>query len=237
MPPLSVLYEDNHLLVVDKCAGLATMGLAPGEATVARAAAEYLKRRYRKPGNAFVGVVSRLDRLVSGVLVLARTSKGASRLSQQIREHRVEKRYVAMVEGPLRFDGPPTAWREICDFVAKDEAAHRMRVVDRSRPGAQLARLKIRVLGIHAGRSLVEIDLLTGRKHQIRLQLAELGHAVLGDTKYGAQRKPGPGIALHCRQTTLLHPTRKEPLTFSASAASHWPRAPAEFLRLLDSLS
>jgi 23S rRNA pseudouridine1911/1915/1917 synthase len=212
------------------------MGTTPGTMTVARLAAQYLKKRYDKPGNVFVGVVSRLDSLVSGVLVLARTSKAASRLSKQIREHQVSKCYLALQEGCLERPGESHEWRELVDYVSKDEAAHRMRAVSASAPGAQLARLRVRQIASANVISLVEIELLTGRKHQIRLQLAQSGHPVLGDTKYGSRRKFAPGIALHCQRLKIMHPTKNQPLTFTASAIHHWPSCPKPLIPALQQI-
>lgn len=219
MSALPVLYEDNHLLVVNKPAGLATMGATTGTETAVTWAARYLKNRYQKPGNVFVGVVSRIDRLVSGVLVLARTSKSASRLSEQLRERTTEKRYVAWVEGHLAASN----WVELSDWVIKDEAFQRMRVADESTSDAQLAKLRIRTLAHARGRTQLSIELLSGRKHQIRLQLAHQGHPILGDWKYDAVSKFPLGIALHCQQMTIQHPTRKEPLSFIAPPPDYWP--------------
>ncbi len=234
MPPLNILYADNHLLVVDKPAGLSTMGSTLGEPTLARQAAEYLRHKHNKPGNAFIGVVSRLDRLVSGVLVLARTSKAASRVSEQIRQHQVDKFYMAIVEGqwPTQLS-TPNSWHELVDWVAKDEASHRMRVVPETKPGAQLAHMRVQCLANAHDKSLLKIELMTGRKHQIRLQLAEQGTPVWGDTKYGAARPFSPGIALHCQQLTILHPTLKQKLTFASPPTQHWTKVPLEFERLI----
>lgn len=225
---LNFLYEDNHLLVVDKPAGIATMGSAHGQPTVAREAAAYLKQRYHKPGNVYVGIVSRLDRLVSGVLVLAKTSKAASRLSEQIRRQEFEKRYVAVVEGNLEFttDG---SWHEFVDLLVKDETAHRVRVCQHGLSrGAKEARLLASVLEQLPGASLIAIELLTGRKHQIRVQLAARGHAIWGDQKYGAYRKFAPGIALHCYQLNVTHPTTKDRLTFRAEVPAGWSQLPSQ---------
>lgn len=229
---LSVIYADNHLLVVDKPAGIATMGTPQETTSMARQAALYLQHTYNKPGKAFVGVVSRIDRLVSGVLVLARTSKAASRISEQLRQQKVEKFYLAIVEGRW----PPTvnpagAWSEIVDWVAKDEQAQRMRVVDPSHPAAQQARLRLQTLASSGDRSLLKIELVTGRKHQIRLQLAEHGTPIWGDRKYGARSQFAKenAIALHCQQLTLLHPTTKQSMVFRASPAAHWPTVPRDF--------
>lgn len=232
MSQLSVIYTDNHLLVVDKPAGIATMGSPQDTTTIARQAALYLQRKYNKPGKAFVGVVSRIDRLVSGVLVLARTSKAASRISEQLRQQQVEKFYLAIVEGRWPLAAAATApWSELVDWVAKDEAAQRMRVVDSSHPAAQQARMRVLPLASSGDRSLLKIELLTGRKHQIRLQLAAHGTPIWGDRKYGA-RSPfakHDAIALHCQQLALNHPTTKQQMVFRASPAAHWPAPPSEF--------
>ena len=232
---LSVIYEDNHLLVVDKPAGLATMGSELGTQTMARQAAEYLKYKYDKPGKVFVGVVSRLDRLVSGVLVLARTSKAASRLSEQIRMHRTEKFYLACVEGSLKPSNNVDGWSEVTHWVRKNETLKQMQTVDASMPHAQQATLRLRVLGQSGPLSLIEVQLVTGRKHQIRLQLSELGHPILGDTKYGAKRRFAQGIALHSHRLTIEHPTQKHSMTFESSPRSRWSSIPAPLLEVLRS--
>ena len=250
MPPLTVLYADNHLLVIDKPAGIATMGSPQDTLTIARQAALYLQQKYNKPGQAFIGVVSRLDRLVSGVLVLARTSKAASRISEQLRQQRVEKLYIAIVEGRLQASSDSPAWREVVDWVAKDESAQRMRVVDESHPQAQVARLRLLPLASSGEKTLVKIELLTGRKHQIRLQLAEQGTPVWGDVKYGARSRfiaphgargirgsstLSEGIALHCQQLSLTHPTLKQSMVFESSPLTHWQQVPTEFEKWLES--
>lgn len=219
MTRLPVLYEDNHLLVVDKPSGLPTMGAESGAATAVTLAAAYLKQRYHKPGNVFVGVVSRLDSLVSGALVLARTSKAASRLSEQFRDQTTEKRYLAWVEGYL--EAPQ--WLELRDWVCKNEARQRMEVASAKTAGAQEAALRVQTLTKQPKRTLVAVDLLSGRKHQIRLQLAAHGHPILGDRKYGATTSFPRGIALHCHELTIEHPTRKERMTFTAPVPKYWP--------------
>lgn len=207
MQPPVVLFEDNHLLVVNKPTGLATAGVVDSSesdnwASVYAWAGEYIKVRYGKPGNVFVGVVSRLDTMTSGVLVLAKTSKAASRLSEQIRHQQFNKNYLAVVEGHL-VGQVGEVW---VDQMFKDDAAHRMRTVmplnnDRAdgkhgggKPSrdqrVQEARLEINSIkhfsvGTEAA-SIISVRLLTGRKHQIRVQFAARGHAVWGDRKYGA---------------------------------------------------
>ena len=170
MDPLEVIYEDNHLLVINKPAGIATMGAESGP-TVHSMAADYIKKAYDKPGRVFVGVVSRLDSMTTGVLVLARTSKAASRLSAQFAgksESDLSKIYLAAVDGHI---DPPDGRLE--DHVLKDDAARRMRLVDHSAKGSQQAALRYTTVGASEDISILAVQLLTGRKHQIRVQLAD----------------------------------------------------------------
>ncbi len=227
---IPVLYEDNHLLVINKPAELATMGAVAGEPTAVSWAAEYIGNKYAKPGKVFIGVVSRLDSFVSGVLVLARTSKSASRLTEQFRDRDTSKRYYACVEGELQ----QAEWRTLTVHLRKDDAAHRMVVVPATATGALSAALKFRTLAATSSRSLLEIDLLTGRKHQIRLQLSDLGYPIVGDRKYAARSSFPVGIALHSHQLTITHPTRKENLTFIAPTPASWHQLPAQLIAKLE---
>lgn len=223
---LEVLFEDNHLLVVNKPAGLATMGVSEDEPSLWRVCREYIRRKYQKPGNVYLGVVSRVDRLVTGVVVFARTSKAASRLAEQFREGAVDKTYWALLERP---PNPPAGSCE--DWVYKNESRQRMEVA--RKPGArssavgdssalgQLARLSYQTLASDQGATLVEVQLETGRKHQIRLQLGSRGWPVIGDQKYGA-RAGGESIALHARRLRLQHPVRRESLEFVAPLPPAW---------------
>jgi 23S rRNA pseudouridine1911/1915/1917 synthase len=217
---ISILYEDNHLLAVDKAAGLPTMGAVRGRATVVDAAKSYLKQKYEKPGNVYLGVMSRLDAPVSGVLLLARTSKSAARLTEQFKRGTVEKTYWALVQGNL--SSPAGEWH---DAVLKDEAAERMRVVAAGRAGAKEAVLRYRRLSVlDDGVMLVEIELLTGRKHQIRVQFASRGLPILGDRKYGSSVPFSIGIALHSRRLAVEHPVKKERIEIEAPLPAHWRR-------------
>ena len=211
--PLDVLYEDNHLLVINKPAGLPTQGVVEGAASVVTAAKEYLKRKYKKPGNVYLGVVSRLDSSVTGVLVLARTSKAAARLNDQFRERTAKKTYWAVVERP---PDPPAG--ELVDWLKKDEKRHRMAVVSRHTAGAQKAKLSYRTVSKQPRGTLVEVQLETGRKHQIRVQLAHLGCPILGDHKYSGRRTAGGTLALHAHTLEIAHPVTKEILRFVAPA-------------------
>jgi 23S rRNA pseudouridine1911/1915/1917 synthase len=216
-PPFTVLHEDNHVLAVVKPPEMPTMGAMPGKTSLVDLARQYLKQKYHKPGNVYVGVVSRLDAPVSGVVVLARTSKAAARLARQFREHSVEKTYWAIVFGRV-----VPSQGEWVDWVRKDESLRRMRVVQSGTPGAKEAKLAFRVTRRVPAGSLVEIDLLTGRKHQIRLQLAHRGHPVLGDRKYGSDREFPVGIALLARRLKFDHPVRSESLELVAPIPRHW---------------
>jgi 23S rRNA pseudouridine1911/1915/1917 synthase len=217
--PLQILYEDNHLLAIAKPAGLATMGTPQGRPTLLTLAKEYVKQRYGKPGNVYLGVVSRLDAPVTGVVLLARTSKAAARLTEQFRSRGVEKSYWALVEGIVE---PPAG--TLVDWLAEDERHRRMHIVGPTMPGAKEARLAYRRLSIAADNSLLEVELETGRKHQIRLQLANHGHPVVGDRKYGSQVAFSPGIALHARRLTVLHPTTGVRVELQAPLPASWRR-------------
>lgn len=214
---LHVIYEDNHLLAVLKPAGLATMGLPDGKPTLLTLAKQYVKDHYQKPGNVYLGVVSRLDAPVTGVLLLARTSKAARRLTEQFRTRSVEKVYWGLVEGIVE-----PASGELENSVAADERHRRMHVVGPSHPGAKLARLCYRRLDAVGGNSLLEVELHTGRKHQIRVQLADRGHPIVGDRKYGSRRRFPSGIALHARRLVINHPIRGEPVILEGPLPEAW---------------
>ncbi len=214
-----VLYEDNHLLVLSKPAGIVTMGAKPDRVTLLELAKDYIKHKYAKPGNVYLGVVSRLDGPTTGVVPFARTSKAAARLSEQFREGRVEKTYWAVVEGAVEQERG-----ECVDFLAPDKRHRRMCVVGREFPGAKQARLSYRRLAVLPEGTLLEVRLETGRKHQIRLQFADRNLPVLGDRKYGAARPFEAGIALHARRLVIEHPTRKTPLEIVAPVPASWRR-------------
>ena len=224
MPHLQILYEDNHLLVINKPAGLPTMGAAEGDATLARLAKAHLKRKYQKPGNVYLGVVSRLDSPVTGVTLFARTSKAAGRLSAMFRERRVEKSYWALVSAARHLPIQGT----LKDWLRKDEPARKMTVCGPHDPGAQAAQLTYRVRGQIPGQVWLEIDLQTGRKHQIRTQLEAAGCPVLGDRRYGSRVGFPRGIALHARRLVLTHPVGGQPLDLVAPVPAYWPSLPSD---------
>jgi 23S rRNA pseudouridine1911/1915/1917 synthase len=216
-----ILFEDNHCLVVEKPAGILTMGDETGDENMVQLAMDDLKIRHQKPGNVYVGLVHRLDRPVSGVLLLAKTSKAASRLSAQFRERELEKTYLAIVEGQLN----PAAG-ELVDWLIKDQERNHTRVTSPQTPGAKQARLRYRQLETlvtpEGTRTLVEVQPMTGRSHQIRVQLAHAGAPILGDLRYGSKTPLGKMIALHARSLTFEHPVQKQPLTIYAPLPSDW---------------
>ena len=216
---LPVLYEDNHLLIVNKPPLLATMGAAEGLPTAVNLSKDYLKKKYQKPGNVFLGVVSRLDSFVSGALPFARTSKAAQRLTASFAEHRVDKRYLAVVPG--EFASTQDHW---VDWIQKNDRRKRMEIVAPRAKGSQEARLDYQVLARWKGLTLLKIQLETGRKHQIRVQLADRGFPILGDRKYGGAAIAQPGIFLHCYRLQVPHPTQVRNVEVTAELPVHWHR-------------
>lgn len=220
---IPILYEDNHCLVLDKPAGLLSQGDETGDVSVVDLAREDLKRRYNKPGNVFVGLVHRLDRPVSGVILLAKTSKGASRLSEQFRSRSTEKNYLAVVEGVP--DRPEGEW---VDVLVKDPRNNTVRVVHGEAEG-DLATLEYRLIEAYGERSLIELRPTTGRGHQLRVQLASRGLPIVGDRKYGARSvlkalDGGFRIALHAYELKFNLPTREERITVRSEPPADWPR-------------
>lgn len=210
MSGVTVLHEDNHVIAVFKPAGLLTQGDSTGDASLLELTKAYLKEKYAKPGNVFLGLVHRLDRPASGVVVFGRTSKAASRLSEQFRSRSVEKRYLAWVEGV-----PRTASGELSHHLVEGEK--RVLAYEAPREGTKPAKLAYRTLASRDGISLLEVDLHTGRKHQIRAQLSAMGTPIVGDTRYGAKRKDGaPGIGLLAYWLSFDHPTKEERLEIRA---------------------
>jgi len=214
---MHILHEDNHVIALIKPPGLATMGLPDGQETLFTQTKAYIKKKYAKPGEVYLGVVSRLDVPVSGVVLFARTSKAAARLNEQFREHTVEKIYAALVEGAIT---PPEA--ECVDHLCEDRR-HCKIVRTQSAEGKE-SRLRYRKLRQVGQCSLIEIQLETGRKHQIRVQLASRGFPILGDTKYGAKIPFPDGIALHAWKLIFSHPTTKERIELTAPLPSTFER-------------
>lgn len=227
--PLHILFEDNHCLAVAKPAPLLTQGVPHGIPTLEAMVKAYLKERYHKPGNVYLGIPHRLDRPVSGVVVFARNTKAARRLAEQFQNRQVRKVYWAIVEAspesaPLPVEG---VWE---DWLLKVKEEARSERVTADTPGARRAVLRYRRVRDNAEGVLLEIEPETGRMHQIRLQAASRGWPVRGDVLYGARLPFGPlaelprerVIALHARSLTFLHPIRYEPLTVTAPLPETW---------------
>ena len=224
-----ILYEDNHLLLVVKPAGILSQEDISGDPDMLSLLKKDIAIRYHKPGNVFLGLIHRLDRPVSGVMVFAKTGKAASRLSAQVREGRFDKRYRAVVVGT-----PTKSEDELVHYLSKDHETNVTTVyavTDTAPKDAKLARLRYRKLGEYSGgaeaMSLLEVELLTGRSHQIRAQLSYMGCPIIGDNKYGAKEMFRSGkkadIALEAYQLSFDHPVSKERLTFSLPLPSALP--------------
>lgn len=216
---LVVLYEDNHLLAVFKPAGVLVQTDRTGDPSLQETAKAWLKERYAKPGNVFLGIVHRLDRPTPGVVLFARTSKAAGRLSAQFRERAVEKVYEAVVRGT-----PHPARGRLVNRLAKDPGTGSVRVLPPDSRQGQEARLEYTVVASEGERSLVSVRLETGRSHQIRVQLAAAGHPIVGDRRYGGPAGPRPdAVALLARRLTVAHPIKGDPVVIEAATPEWWP--------------
>lgn len=234
---LEILYEDNHLLVVVKPPGVPTQGDTSGDPSLLDLAKDYIKRRYQKPGEVYIGMVHRLDRPTGGVVALARTSKAAARLCDQFRQRRVKKTYFAACHGV-----PAKKHAKLVHYLKKLPGVNRMVALDKEKNGSLRAELSYRVLGVSADRSksLVEVDPITGRQHQIRVQMARIDHPLVFDVKYSnraqAERRETSGkaprrgerkghgeivptIGLWAYRLRLTHPTSGKELTFTSRPA------------------
>ena len=218
---MDILYEDNHLIAVNKTCHEIVQGDKTGNTPLSEMLKTYLKEKYGKPGNVFIGVVHRLDRPVTGVVVFARTSKALSRMNTLFRTGEIRKSYWAIVG-----NRPPKPEDELKHWLGRNEQANKSYVYDTVRPGAREAILRYRLLAESERYYLLEVDLKTGRHHQIRCQLAKIGCPVKGDLKYGAPRSnPDGGISLHARRIAFLHPVSHLPLELDAPVPGDplWP--------------
>ena len=215
-----IIYEDNHLLVLNKPVCIATQGAISDVDSLFSLAKRYIKVKYKKPGDVFLGVVSRLDLPVSGVVVFAKTSKSASRLNEQFRNHTTQKVYTALVEGVTTVES-----MELTDLICENKETRKLWIA-RSPAGKfspKEARLVFHTLKSYTRTSLISVQLLSGRKHQIRLQLSHHGLPIVGDGKYGAQPIAEPGICLHASRLDLIHPTLKTTVRF-ISPLPNWQK-------------
>lgn len=215
MHDLKILYEDNHIIVVVKPAGIPVQADKSGDMDMLTIIKDYIKVKYNKPGNVYLGLVHRLDRMVGGVMVFAKTSKAASRISEYIRQKNVKKRYLAIVNGTMNVGEK----KVLKDYLIKNERLNMSRVVLKDTKGSKESELEYTVLRNieYKGKSysLVDIDLHTGRHHQIRVQFANHGYPLYGDIKYGQKvNKVGQNLALFSYYLSFFHPTKDEYLEF-----------------------
>lgn len=207
-----IIYEDNHLLIVNKPAGTLVQGDKTGDTTLADEGKDYIKKKYSKPGDVFLGVVHRLDRPVSGAIILARTSKALERLNKAFKEREIVKTYWAITT-----HRPPNVEGELVHWLKKDTKINKVTASNKQVSGSQKAILSYKLIGRLAEYYLLEIKLETGRPHQIRVQLAKVGCSIMGDVKYGETKPSKDGsIYLHSRSVTLEHPVKKEKMSFTA---------------------
>lgn len=207
-----ILYEDNHLLIVNKLPGEIVQGDKTGDVCLLEDVKEYIKEKYDKPGNVFAGLVHRIDRPVGGAVIYAKTSKALSRMTQKIQNREFSKTYLAIVK-----NRPPKDADELSDYMIKNEKQNKSYVVSSSTKGAKLAQLRYRVIASSDSYYLLEVELITGRHHQIRTQLAHIGCPIKGDLKYGYPRSnPDASICLHAYKIEFEHPTLKTPITVKA---------------------
>ena len=206
------LYEDNHIIIVSKQAGEIVQGDKTGDVPLSDIVALYLKEKYSKPGNVFVGVPHRLDRPVSGVVVLAKTSKALARLNEMFRVGGVDKRYLAIVK-----NRPKEPAGQLVNWLVRNEKQNRSFAYDREVPGSKQAILNYRLVASSVNYHLLEVELMTGRHHQIRCQLSKMGCPIKGDLKYGAERSnPDGSISLHAYRVNFEHPVSHQMIDVKA---------------------
>jgi len=214
LPKLNIIYEDNHLLVVEKPAGIPVQEDSSKDIDMLTLLKNYRKENENKPGEAFIGLVHRLDRPVSGIMVFAKTSKAASRLSDQIRQNTFHKTYLAVVQGTLHSNG------KLEDYLIKNEKENKSYTTTKEK--GKYSCLEYKVLNTKDNLSLVEINLITGRSHQIRVQFSSRNHPLIGDSKYG-NNPNNIDIALFAKSITFNHPITKEQITFTLNTPNKYP--------------
>ena len=216
---VKVIYEDNHLLVVEKPVNILSQGDDTNDKDMVNLLKDYVKVKYNKPGNVFIGLVHRLDRPVGGVMVFAKTSKAASRLSEQVRSKTLKKTYRAVINGNMKKEEDT-----LKDYLYKNKKTNMVSVVNKKHKEAKDAELSYKTLGKKDKFSLVEIDLKTGRPHQIRVQFSSRNHPLFGDQRYGQDvNKKGDQISLWSYKLEIVHPTTKEKMEFICEPPNKYP--------------
>jgi len=209
---MEVVYEDNHLIIVNKAVGEIVQGDKTGDSPLSETVKQWIKEKYAKPGKVFLGVAHRLDRPVAGLVVFAKTSKALTRLNEMFRTSEVKKTYWAVVK-----NAPKEPEGELVHYLARNEKQNKSFAYDKEVPNSKKAILNYRLIGHSENYYLLEVDLKTGRHHQIRCQLAKMGCPIKGDLKYGAPRSnPDGSICLHARKVRFIHPVSKELIELEA---------------------
>lgn len=209
---MTVVYEDNHIIIVNKTASEIVQGDKTGDTPLSETVKQYLKEKYAKPGNVFIGVTHRLDRPVSGLVVFAKTSKALSRLNEMFRVGEVKKTYWAIVR-----NCPPQEEGELVHYLVRNEKQNKSYAYDKEVKNSKKAILHYRLIARSENYYLLEVDLKTGRHHQIRCQLAKMGCPIKGDLKYGFPRSnPDGSICLHARRVHFVHPVSKQEIDVTA---------------------
>ncbi len=213
---MQILYEDNHIIAINKSVSEIVQGDKTGDKPLVDIIKDYLREKYEKSGNVFCGVVHRLDRPVSGVVLFAKTSKSLTRLNEMLQKHEIKKKYWAIVTAP-----PKEEEATLKHFLVRNEKQNKSYAYNTEKPNSKLAVLHYTTIGKSDRYTLLEVDLHTGRHHQIRCQLAAIGAAIKGDLKYGAPRSnPDGGISLHARSVEFVHPVKKEKILITAPVPS-----------------
>ena len=209
---MKVIYEDNHLIIVNKTSGEIVQGDKTGDKPLSEILKEYVKAKYEKPGEVFLGVIHRLDRPVSGIVMFARTSKALARMNTLISSREIKKTYWAIVKGvPAEPEG------HLINYLWKNDTQNKSYIVPETRKGALRAELEYKLIAKSKDYSLLEVNLMTGRHHQIRVQLSAIGLTIKGDLKYGYPRSnPDGSISLHARKIEFIHPIKLTPMVITA---------------------
>lgn len=215
LPKINVIYEDNHLLVIEKIVNIPVQKDNSNDIDMVTILKEYRKRKENKKGDAYIGLIHRLDRPVGGIMVFAKTSKAASRLSEQIRNNEFKKIYYAVVEGNISDKG------HLEDYTIKDNKENKSYITTKDK--GKIAILDYEVISRKDSLSLVKINLVTGRSHQIRVQFSSRGYPLVGDVKYNDKAKVGTNIALFAKSITFKHPITKEVMSFELDLSNRYP--------------
>lgn len=217
-PDIPIIFEDNHLLVIDKPAGVLSQEDHTNNPDVLNLCKQYIKKKYKKPGDVWLGLVHRLDQPVSGLMVLAKTSKAASRLSEEVRNNKMKKTYWALVNGMAPMEG------KLVHFLIKDQKTNLVKAYTSGKKGGKEAKLSFKTIKQSKDYSVVEVDLETGRPHQIRVQLSKIGHPIFGDYRYAEDGTgPGKNMGLRSMKLAFKHPTLDKIMSFSVKPPKQQP--------------